>query len=157
VDADLRLLVNALSDGGSNLVNAAWVLHPKTGAYLGSLRGTGGSPSYPGLGVKGGTLLGLPALTTQAIGLTGSPQESFIVLVDPSRIWFVDDGATFRASKTTSIEMSSAPTSDSATGTGAASVSMWQVESTAILSTSYLNWKTVDNTSAAVVLTRCNF
>jgi HK97 family phage major capsid protein len=157
IDSDLRLLLNALSDGGSSLVNAIWIAHPKTGGFLATLRGSGGSPSFPGAGVLGGSLMGLPLLTTASIGLTGSPQESFVVLCDPTRIWFVDDGSTFSASKATAIEMSDAPANDSATATAANMVSMWQTESTAILSTSHLNWKTVDDTSAAVVLTRCNF
>jgi HK97 family phage major capsid protein len=157
IDSDLRALVNELSHGGSNLLSAVFIARPETGAFLATLRGSGGSPSFPGVGVLGGSLMGLPLFTTQAIGLTGSPSESFIVLCDPSRIWFVDDGATFSASKATSIEMSDAPTNDSAVPTGATQVSMWQVESTAILSTSYLNWKTADNTSACVVLTKCGF
>jgi HK97 family phage major capsid protein len=157
VDSDLRLLITELSAGGSNLTNAVFVMHPRTAAYLGSLRGSGGSPAYPNCGTLGGELIGLPVYTTSALELSGSPSESFITLVDPSRVWFLDNGATFRSSTVVDIEMADDPSGDSATGSGANTVSMFQVQSTAIISTAYLNWRTVDNTSAAVVLTRCNF
>jgi len=157
IDADLRLMINEMSAGGSNLTSVVWVANPTAGGYIGSLRGSGGSPAYPDVGVLGGSLLGLPLITTQGIGLSGSPNESYLVLVDPSRIWWTEGAPSFSTSRTAAIEMSDAPTNDSSTGTGANLVSMWQTHSMAILSTSRVNWQTVDDTSAAVVLVRCNF
>lgn len=154
VDSDLRLLVQSLVTGGSNLLNAVWVMNPITGAYLGSLRGTGGSPSYPLMGALGGTLLGLPAVCTAGIARAGSPSPgaSYLCLVDASRVWLVDRGLTFRASTQALLEMSDTPTGSSVTPTPTSHVSMYQVESIALLSTNFVNWKAVTNASAAAVL-----
>jgi HK97 family phage major capsid protein len=155
VDTDLRLLVASMVNGGSNLVNAVWCMSPITGAHLGSLRGSGGSPSYPGIGALGGTLLGLPAITTAGIARAGSPSpgRSYLCLVDASRIWLVDRGITFRASTQATLEMSDVPTGNAVTPTATSQVSMWQTDSIALLSSSHLNWKAVTNSSAAAVLT----
>jgi len=111
------------------------------------------------MGARGGELLGLPAVTTAAIARSGSPSPgpSYLVLVDGSRVWLTDSGITFRASKLTSLEMSDVPTGSSATPTAVNSVSMFQSENIALLSTSFVNWKTVTNASAAAVLTRIEY
>jgi hypothetical protein len=155
VDADLRLLVASMVTGGSNLLNARWVMNPITGAYLGSLRGSAGAPAYPGMGALGGTLLGLPAITTAGIARAGSPSPgaSYLCLVDASRVWLVDRGLTFRASASAVLEMSDVPSGNSVTPTAASHVSMFQTESVALLSTNFVNWKAVTNASAAAVLT----
>jgi HK97 family phage major capsid protein len=155
IDSDLQLLVDSLVDGGSNLAAATWCLNPITAAFLASLRGTGGSPAYPGMGATGGTLLGLPALTTTGITRAGSPSPgtSYLVLADASRIWLVDSGLTFRASTQVALEMSDAPTGSSMTPTPTTLVSMFQTESVALLSTAWMNWKAVTPASAAAVLT----
>jgi hypothetical protein len=74
-------------------------------------------------------------------------------LADASRVWLVDEGITFRASKEVLLEMSDVTTSNSLTPTAATGVSMWQTESVALLSTSWMNWRAVSNASAAAVLT----
>jgi len=158
IDADLRLLLNSLYDGGSDLVNAAWVLHPRSAAFLASLRGSGGSPCYPGMGARGGVLLGLPCITSGSIARSGSPQETSLFLIDSSRVWLCDDGRMeLSTSDATVVEMSDVPTGDSATGTGSSVVSMWQTESLAVKTTKWINWRAVDAASAAATLTRVNF
>ena len=157
VDSDLLLLINELSAGGSNLRDCAWVLNPTAAAYLASLRGSGGGPSYPNIGVNGGQLLGLPAICSQGLALSGSPNESYLVLVDPSRVWWTEGLPSFSTSRTAALEMSDAPTSDASSGTGASLVSMWQTHSMAILSSSRVNWEPVDSTSCAATLVGCNF
>jgi hypothetical protein len=140
---------------GSNLLNAVWFMNTITAAYLGSLRGSGGSPSYPGMGALGGTLLGLPAITTAGILRSGSPSPgtTYLALVDASRVWLVDDGISFKASEAAAIEMSDTPSNNSVTGNAANMTSMYQTNSIALLSTSFLNWRAVTNASAAAVLT----
>jgi hypothetical protein len=103
----------------------------------------------------GDEALGLPAITTTGITRAGSPSPgtSYLCLVDASRVWLVDSGTTFRASKQALLEMSDAPTGNSLTPTATTHVSMWQTESVALLSGAWLNWKAVDAASAAAVLT----
>jgi HK97 family phage major capsid protein len=153
IDSDLRLLIQSLVDGGSNLVNAVWVMNPITASFLGTLRGSGGSPSYPEMGI-GGRLLGLPAIATAGITRSGSPSPgtSYLCLVDASRVWLTESGMTFRASDQATVQMDNAPTGNSMTPTNSTLVSMWQTESLALLSSNFVNWKAVTDASAAASL-----
>jgi HK97 family phage major capsid protein len=140
IDADLALLIQALSDAGSDLQFATFVLRPRTALYLSGLRGTGGALAYPGMGVKGGTLAGLPALVSAASPSdVGSPQEGGeITLLDPSQILVTDDGAgKVEVSEQTSIAMVDNPAAP------ASMVSMWQTESVCLRSVRYANWQRV--------------
>jgi hypothetical protein len=66
-----------------------WCLNTSSAAYLARLRGSGGALAHPNCTVKGGTLLGLPVLTSANIARSGSPspRTSYVALVDASRIW----------------------------------------------------------------------
>lgn len=138
IDSDLALLVQALSDAGSDLTAATWVLRPRTALYLARLRGTGGALAYPQLTVRGGTLLGLPAVVSAA-----SPSDAFspttggeITLLDPSQILLVDDaGGAFDISQEATLDMSDAP------GSPATQVSLWQTSSAVLKTTRYVNWR----------------
>jgi hypothetical protein len=158
IDADLRLLLNSLSDGGSDLANAAWIMNPRSAAYLASLRGSGGSPCFPGTTARGGELLGLPVLTSGSIARSGSPEETYLVLCDPSRIWLCDEGrANISISGFADLQMVDNATADSMAPTATTVVSMFQTASLAIKATRWLNWKAVSAASAAAVLTKVNF
>jgi HK97 family phage major capsid protein len=156
IDADLGLLIDALTDGGSDLMNATFILHPKSATYLSRLRGSGGSRAFPDISVKGGTVMGLPAIVTANITRAGSPSPgtSFCALVDASRCWLTSgDDVEVAASQHALIEMDSAPTQDASSGTGAQQVSTWQVESTALKLTRRINWEPVEGTGHSASLT----
>lgn len=158
IDSDLHLMLNQLSNGGSDLQNATWILNPRSSAYLAGLRGSGGSPCFPGMGARGGELLGLPAITSKACLRAGSPEETILVLVDPSRVWLTERPEyDLQASKTVSLQMDDGPTNNSATGTGTTLVSMFQTDSIACKAVNLINWKPVTVDSAAVTLTKVNF
>jgi HK97 family phage major capsid protein len=87
-------------------VNAAWIMLPRTALFLSRMRGTGGNLAYPGMSVKGGELLGLPAITSTAVPGVGSPSAGVIALVDPSEILVADDsGGSFEVSTQASLAM----------------------------------------------------
>jgi HK97 family phage major capsid protein len=137
IDSDLSLLIQALNDAGSDLQWATFVLRPRTALYLSALRGTGGAPAFPQMGVKGGVLLGLPAIVSSASPSdVGSPAEGGeITLLDPSQILVADDGGgALEISEQTSVAMLDNPTSPSTL------VSMWQTDSVVLKVTRYANW-----------------
>jgi hypothetical protein len=112
------------------------------------------------MGALGGTLLGLPAITSAGITRAGSPSPgtSYLCLVDASRVWLTEVGMTFRVSNRAAIEMNDAPANRSTnTATGASVVSMFQAGSYALLSANHINWKAVSNESAAATLTGVNY
>jgi HK97 family phage major capsid protein len=138
IDSDLQILIQALSDAGSTLEFATWVLRPRTALYLSLLRGTGGALAYPGFSVKGGTLAGLPAVVSAASPSdVGSPAEGgSITLLDPSQILVADDGNTaVEVSKDAALAMVDNPSAPSSV------VSLWQTESSALKVTRYANWQ----------------
>lgn len=138
IDLDLQLLIQALSDAGSDLTSATWILRPRTALYLSLLRGTGGALAHPGMSVKGGTLAGLPAIVSAASPSdVGSPAEGGeITLLDPSQIVVSDDGGgALEISEETSLAMSDAPAAPSTM------VSLWQTDAAALKTTRYANWQ----------------
>jgi HK97 family phage major capsid protein len=150
-DADLEKLILALSDAGSDLSFATWVMLPRTAAYLSRLRGTGGSPSYPGISAKGGTLLGFPVITSTGVPGFGSPSASIIAFLDPSQILHVDDGGgSMEISTEGTIAMADDPSSP------AQATSLWQNDSAAIRATRYVNWKRARD-NMAVYLSNVNY
>jgi HK97 family phage major capsid protein len=140
IDSDLAKLVQALSDAGSDLMDAVWVLNPRTALYLARLRGTGGALAFPGLSVLGGELLGLPAITSASVPMSiGSPGagQTSITLLDQSQILLADDGAgSFSVMDKGSLQMEPEP------GSGAqAMVSLFQTNSAALRVVRHANWK----------------
>ena len=125
------------SVGDADLSNAAWAMRPKTALYLATLRGTAGAPCYPGATAKGGTLLGLPVLTSNAITDANSPSEAYIALLCPGEIQVADDGQSLiEYSEQASIEMVDAPTAGAAT-----MVSPWQHGLVGLRASRAINWR----------------
>jgi HK97 family phage major capsid protein len=154
IDGDLDRMIQALSFAGSDLSAATWVLAPRTALYLSRLRGTGGSLAHPQMTVKGGTLLGLPAISSTAVPLeVGSPSNGVAIhLLDPSQILVVDEEAgRVEVSDQTSLQMVDQP------GTGAQSmVSLFQTHSAAVKLTRFANWRRCRD-GVAQVLTQVNY
>ncbi|WP_128001093.1 phage major capsid protein [Piscinibacter defluvii] len=137
VDADLKLMLRRLVDSGSDLSAAAWILHPQDAVALSLLRGSGGAPAFPFMTARGGTLVGLPAVTTANVKRSGSPGSTTITLLDQAAISVGDEGgATLEVATHASLQMVDDPVD------GAASmVSLWQAGAVGIKSSRYLNWK----------------
>ena len=148
IDADLDLMINALADAGSDLQFATWVMAPRTAIYLARLRGTGGALAHPGMSAKGGTLVGLPAITSAHVPSVGSPYVSSITLLDPSQILLCDEGgAKLEVSMEGALQMEDAP------GSGAQQlVSLWQTNSAALKMTRYVNWRACRSNMARVLV-----
>ncbi len=138
IDGDLALMIEALSDYGSDMTLTAFVLRPRTALFLSLLRGSGGALAFPQLSVKGGTLAGLPAIVSAASpSSVGSPAEGgSIALVDAGQVLVADDGGgAFDVSRNATIAMEDAP------GSPSVMVSMFQTDSIAIRTRRYVNWQ----------------
>lgn len=145
IDADLEDLIMALSDAGSTLEFAAFVMRPRTAVYLSKLRGTGGNLAYPGMTARGGTIMGLPCITSSHMPVeSGSPGDgdTNIVLLDASQIMVADEGGgDFEVSTEATLQMLDNPTNDSSTPTATTEVSMFQTDSAAIKVSRFANWQ----------------
>jgi HK97 family phage major capsid protein len=148
IDADLEDCLNSL-DPALDLASAVWVMHSRTAANLALLRDdTNGVFAYPGITARGGTLAGLPVLTSSACVDDDSPASRFIALIVADQIAIADDGAvTLDVSQEASVQMDSAP------GDGAqASVSLFQANLIGLKAGREINWA-VRRAQASAVIT----
>jgi hypothetical protein len=88
----------------------------------------------PGLGVRGGEAIGIPAIAATAAGDT-------LVLLDPDGIALGEAEMALKVSTQGTIEMSDAPTQDAVTPTAVNQVSLWQSDATAIMAEKVIAWK----------------
>lgn len=131
VDSDLRGLVERVP--GCFRPGACFVMSPASAAYLGTLRDSDGAAAYPNIGPAGGSLLGLPVLTTTVLADEDSPPTRYIALIDPNEIILADEGrVSLTTSGETAIEMLDDPSNTSVDSTAAANmVSLFQANCTA--------------------------
>jgi len=139
----IETILQAQVTGGSDLNRVLIAMHPTTALTMSLMKNSNGDAAFPELGATGGSIVGVPVATSVACARAGSPPEKVIAAIDGAKICVADDGAgTVDASNMTSIAMDSAPTSQS---TGAAAgenqVSMFQVHSTAIRLSRFINWQ----------------
>lgn len=152
IDTDLRGLVEELS--GEDLQSARWILHPRSAAFLAALRGTSGSPAFPGIGVTGGQLLGIPAIVSAGVPMDGSPDETQIALIVGSGIVLAGgEGIELRLSRDATLEMATDPTGNAEVPTAQSKqmVSMFQADCTAMLTILHANWRPRRSTVAATL------
>lgn len=144
VSNDLASLLQSISDNGSDLSGAHFIMPPKSAIYLSRLAGASGA-FFPSLGVRGGSIWGVPVVVTAHATRSGSPGngDSVIACIDANEIAIADDGVSeFSSSTVTSIEMSDAPTNETTdSATAANMVSMFQTHSAAVKMTRFVNWK----------------
>jgi HK97 family phage major capsid protein len=140
--ADLNSLMDEYEDdnmGGDDLV---FVMNRKLAGRIGRMRNTLGQLEFPGLDRSGGTLDGVPVVTSNNIvSANGSPADgSLIVAINASSVLLADDGGVeIDISREASLQMESSP--DSPT-TGATNiVSLWQHNMVAIRAERFINWK----------------
>lgn len=132
--ADLRLLIDAYP---GDLETAVLVGSGKSFAAMHD------PVALPGLGVRGGQALGIPAIPTKAAGDT-------VTLLDPAGIAWGAGSTDIRTSSEATIEMTDEPTQDSTVPTGAQQVSLFQTNATALLATTAINWKAVRPAAAVL-------
>lgn len=100
-----------------------------------------GNPQFPGLSMAGGSLLGLPVITSQNIQYTeDSPQEgSPMIFVKASDILLADDGqVSIDVSREASVQMNDAP--DNPASASTVLTSFWQHNLVGIRAERMINW-----------------
>jgi HK97 family phage major capsid protein/HK97 family phage prohead protease len=99
-----------------------------------------GQPEFPGLNMTGGTLNGIPVITSQ-YAANASGGGNLVIALNQREIFLADDGAvTVDASREASLQMLDNPTNNSATATATTMVSMWQTNSIALRAERFINW-----------------
>ncbi len=138
---DLLLSVNLSGFG-----QLFWAVPPTVAVVLSTLRGPGGELLFPGMGPKGGELLGASALVTSAL-------SDSIVLLDSSGICTGSEDLRIDLSTAAMLEMDSTPAMDSSTPTGPTGklVSLFQADCIGVLCVRTFAAKLVRASACAVL------
>lgn len=137
IDADLALLVQSLVAAEMPLSSATWIMSPTTATSLALKRGSGGSPAYPLVSAKGGSLIGLPILTSTGCAASGSPNERFLLLAEQSEILVADDGGgRIDLATSATLQMDDSPADGPQP-----QVSLWASNLVGLRTVRYLNWR----------------
>jgi HK97 family phage major capsid protein/HK97 family phage prohead protease len=148
---DLTNLLSTFVENNLDPSNLVLIMPNSLALALSLMVNSLGQPSFPGLTMTGGTLLGIPVVASQyAANASGS--GNLVIALDSSSIFLADDGqVTLDASGEASIQMSDAPTNDAATGTGQSLVSMYQTNAIAIRAERFINWAKVRTTAVQFI------
>lgn len=135
IRADVRALMGAFLAANNVPSTGVFIMSSATALALSLMINPLGQPEFPGVGMGGGTFLGLPVIVSDYV------PAGNVILVNASDIYFADEGGfQVDMSREASLEMDNAPAHDSTTPTGASLVSMFQTNSVAFRAERTLNW-----------------
>lgn len=139
VRADIARLWAPFITNNISPTTAVYIMSPMTALKLSLMRNDLGQAEFPNITINGGTLEGIPVITSNYIPTATA--GSLIILANAEDIFLADDGTvTIDASREASLQMDNAPTMDSVTPTGTSVVSMFQTNSVALRAERYINW-----------------
>jgi HK97 family phage major capsid protein len=139
---DLRALWAPFIAANIAPTSAVYIMSATTALALSLMVNPLGQPTFPGITMNGGTLLGVPVIVSEYAKNTGGSSGGIVILANASDIWLADDGGfTLDASREASLQMDDAPNNNSATGTESQVVSMFQTNSVALRCERFINWQ----------------
>lgn len=158
ISVDIAAVFASAIAANLNPAQGVWVMSATTALALSLMLTSLGQPQYPNININGGTWFGLPVIVSQSAYVAGSPQfGNMIVLIIANEILMADDGqVTIDVSNEASIEMLDSALQQTAGGTGASMVSMFQTASMAIRAIRYINW-TKRRTAAVAFIEDVNY
>lgn len=140
---DLATLLTNLSRNEIDLGGVVWIMTPETALNISLLLSSLGTPIYPDITPMGGTLLGLPVITSNSANIPGSPASGRMIIACACReILLADEGGvSIDVSREAALQLLDNPTNTSTGSTTAtAMVSMFQTHSLALRATRWINW-----------------
>jgi HK97 family phage major capsid protein/HK97 family phage prohead protease len=153
--ADVQTLIDAWLAANMDPSLGVWIMAPTQALSLSMMLNPLGQPLYPEINMLGGTLFGLPVITSMSAKLVGSPAYgSIIALINAPAILLADDGevtistsseASLQMMDTTAVNESTGPTNPTTV------VSMFQTNSLAIKAVRYINWAKARATAAQFI------
>jgi HK97 family phage major capsid protein/HK97 family phage prohead protease len=154
--ADVRVDIKAAMESFIAANNApstgVWIMPATTALGLSLLYNANGVQEFPGISLAGGTLFGIPVITSEYV--PADSDGAIVALVNASDIYLGDDGGVrIDVSREASLLMDTAPTNQASVDTPAASsvVSMFQTNSVAFLAERTINWARRRASGVAVI------
>lgn len=141
VRCDIAAFLKALVGDNLTVSGAFWVMPETVAIDLSLMANEVGAQAFPGITPTGGTLAGLPVITSQYV--PSSSEGPVVALIKGDEIFSGDEGGIqVSVSDQASLQMDNAPTQVSTGSTTAtAVVSMFQTNSVAFLVERFLNWQ----------------
>jgi HK97 family phage major capsid protein/HK97 family phage prohead protease len=138
---DIGKLLKIFLDANLNPASLVLVMPNSLAMALSLMVNSLGQQEFPGLTMNGGTLAGIPVVTSQ-YAANASGGGNLVIAINASEIFLADDGGvTIDASTEASLSMLDNPTTNSATATAVSVVSMYQTNSIALRAERFINWK----------------
>lgn len=143
---DLQTLIKFVITQNIDPNGAVLIMTPAQALAISMMLSTNAIPLYPQLTMAGGTLQGIPVVTSMSAQLAASPsvgEGGMIILAVANEIMLADDGqVTIDASREAALEMLDNPTNQSGAAgpTATSMVSMFQTNSVAIKAVRFINW-----------------
>ncbi len=139
---DLGLLIQEYLEANMSVSGLVLVMTSVQAMKLSLMRNALDQVEFPGIGPMGGTLGGIPVITSENIVSTGgSPTDGYpIIAINAPEIYLADDGGVdVDISREASLQMDSVP--DSPTTASTVLVSLWQRNMVAIRAERFITWK----------------
>lgn len=139
IRVDIAEMMEPFINANMSIAAGVFIMSSMTALRLSLMRNALGQKEFPEMSLLGGTLEGLPVITSEYVNADSN--GGFVYLVSASDIWLADDGmVTIDASREASLQMLDNPTNNSSTGNPTTMVSMFQTNSVAIRAERYINW-----------------
>lgn len=139
VRADIHTAFSAFITANNPPTSGVWIMSAQTALTIGLMLNALGQPEFAGMSMNGGTLAGLPVITSEYIGSVSA--GTYIYLVNASDIYLADEGGvSVDMSREASVQMLDNPTNDSVTPTATSMVSFWQTNTVGFLAERTINW-----------------
>lgn len=129
---DIKALVASFLAANQSMDNAVFLMTETTAFALSTALNPLGQPFFPGLTAQGGTLMGIPVITSTNVGAR-------IILVDAQGILFADEGGVnVDVSREASLQMDTAPDNPGTATT--VLVSLWQRNLVGLRAERFITW-----------------
>lgn len=150
--ADMKTMLSAFLTANMQVNGVVLLMSQRLALAISLMTNSLGQREFPELTVNGGSLLGLPVVTSENIPSTGgSPTDGDpIIVVSASDVLLSDDGQiTIDASREASLQMETAPDSPATAST--IMVSLWQQNQIGIRAERWVNWAKRRSTAVAYI------
>lgn len=133
VRADIRALFAAFIAANNAPTSGVWIMTATQALSLSLMMNPLGQSEFPGIGMNGGTLFGLPVIVSEHV------PSGTVALVNAGDIYVGDEGGfTVDVSREASLQMDDSP--DNPSTASSVMVSLWQRNMVGFLAERTINW-----------------
>jgi HK97 family phage major capsid protein len=141
--SDLRALLEAVAPSAQSKL--LWAFAPDAARRASMLATMAGSFLFPNMSPSGGSIRGIPAIVTDGLA------AGKVALLDGASMVGALEPFGLLVSTEATVEMQTEPTQNSAAGTGASLVSLWQSDLTGIFARAPFGVKRIRNNAVALL------